>query len=41
LTSQGSLVRSLARLFLFEKPTHDRGCDYGSGALDRRSLKKA
>jgi hypothetical protein len=30
LTSQGSLVRSLSRLLLFEKPTHDRGCDHAA-----------
>jgi hypothetical protein len=30
LTSQGSLVRSLSRLLLFEKPTPDRGCDHAA-----------
>ena len=30
LTSQKSLVRSLSRLLLFEKSTHDRGCDHAA-----------
>ncbi len=30
LASQGSLVRSLSRLFLFEKANHDRGCGHAA-----------